>query len=301
MLFEEGNDCQEFISKVLKETGGSVEGMAEWILDQVRSGKIENLRKIYMCFIKDSGSKSKFPDFERSGKVTKNALVLIILYLAFKSYSLERGSPWVMKSILNQLTGSNDAQQPRHLTRKGFKIISSDDYKDYQKYTLPSGVVLPPPPPSKSPNDFWYVLTDLKRGDPSPHREIGVKAEEFEEIKKAYKYRCATCGAEEGKPHYNPHYARKEIVKLQRAHMNPLKELKPGNIIPQCQFCNRAYRNWLVFDRNGRTIGVANWVFVIHSLKNGYLSGEIPPDFWEIIRKAAKQRLLDQDLKGGSE
>jgi len=296
----EGNDCQEFINKVLKEAGGSVEGIAEWILDQVRSGNIENLRKTYMCFMKDSEPEKRFPNFEESGAVTKNALVLIILYLAFKNYALRgsrEASPWVSKKILDNLIGG-DSQQARHLPRNyGFKIISSKKYKIYQ--ANPSGVDLPPPP-SLPRREHWYTLADLRLGNPSPHRKLGVTEEEFEKIKKTYNYRCATCGAEEGKLHYNPYYDR-EIVQLQKGHMNPLKELEPGNIIPQCQFCNRAYRNWLVFDRNGRTIGVADWVFVIRSLKEGYLSGEIPPDFWEIIRKVAGQRSLDQNLKGGSE
>ena len=31
-----------------------------------------------------------------------------------------------------------------------------------------------------------------------------------------------------------------EIVRLQKGHMDPSKPLEAGNIIPQCQVCNRA-------------------------------------------------------------
>jgi len=30
------------------------------------------------------------------------------------------------------------------------------------------------------------------------------------------------------------------------------------NIIPQCQFCNRAYRNFWIFDNKGRVRNIAN-------------------------------------------
>jgi len=43
-----------------------------------------------------------------------------------------------------------------------------------------------------------------------------------------------------------------------KSHMDPNKPLVPGNIIPQCQKCNRGDRNRWVYDDKGRVIKVAN-------------------------------------------
>lgn len=40
--------------------------------------------------------------------------------------------------------------------------------------------------------------------------------------------------------------------------MNPNKPLINGNIIPQCQKCNRGDRNRWVYDDKGRVIKIAN-------------------------------------------
>src|SRR3990170_223768 len=47
------------------------------------------------------------------------------------------------------------------------------------------------------------------------------------------------------------------ITKLQQAHIDAFKPLVEGNIIPQCQKCNRAYRDFWVFDERGRVRGIA--------------------------------------------
>ncbi len=39
--------------------------------------------------------------------------------------------------------------------------------------------------------------------------------------------------------------------------MNPSKPLEEGNIIPQCQICNRPDRNKWIFDKTGRVIAIA--------------------------------------------
>ena len=76
----------------------------------------------------------------------------------------------------------------------------------------------------------------------------------WETIKQQYGNRCATCGSEENKK--NIHYPN-TITKLQKAHIDPFKSLTEENIIPQCQKCNRAYRNFWVFDERGRVRGIA--------------------------------------------
>ena len=49
-----------------------------------------------------------------------------------------------------------------------------------------------------------------------------------------------------------------ESLELQKGHMNPSKPLHAGNIIPQCQICNRADRNRWIYDKTGRVIEIAH-------------------------------------------
>jgi len=78
-------------------------------------------------------------------------------------------------------------------------------------------------------------------------------------IKAQYSYRCATCGSREGEPHF--HWSGTKTI-LQKSHKDPNKPLKSGNIIPQCQKCNRADRNRWVYDEKGRVIKLADPMFV---------------------------------------
>lgn len=237
----------------------------------------------------ESGEGLKFPAFQRGGTPTKNALVLLALYDAYK-----RGQKWVAKSELNRLIGDNDAQQPRHLPRQnGFYIVSSRVYKDL---TDEEKELIGKPPPV-SPDDFYYALVTLDRVSKTynPNRHVGVKEKTFDEIKAAYDYRCATCGAKEGEFHHLSQYeGRREVVRLQQGHINPHQPLEPGNIIPQCQFCNRAYRNWFVFDRNGRVRGVAAARVVLASLREGWLRG----NYGELEEIASHISRLLNELKG---
>ncbi|MBA3047442.1 hypothetical protein KKC83_04005 [Patescibacteria group bacterium] len=49
---------------------------------------------------------------------------------------------------------------------------------------------------------------------------------------------------------------------MQKSHKDPNKPLIEGNIIPQCQKCNRADRNRWVYDDKGRVVKLANPSFV---------------------------------------
>ena len=81
----------------------------------------------------------------------------------------------------------------------------------------------------------------------------------WDEIKERYNFRCVTCGSQEGKPHFQ--WSATKTV-LQKAHMNPNEPLVVGNIIPQCQKCNRADRNRWVYDDKGRVVKLADANFV---------------------------------------
>ena len=71
-----------------------------------------------------------------------------------------------------------------------------------------------------------------------------------------YENRCASCGTKEGEP--SPRYGE-DKVKLQRGHRDPSKSATDmKNIIPQCQYCNQAYRGDYVFDEKGRVSAIAD-------------------------------------------
>ena len=83
-----------------------------------------------------------------------------------------------------------------------------------------------------------------------------LNADDFDAIKAAYDNKCVSCGATEGEE--SPRYQGDGIVKLQKGHRDPELPMKKGNVIPQCQFCNRAYKNDFTFDKKGRVRAVAD-------------------------------------------
>ena len=126
-------------------------------------------------------------------------------------------------------------QQVRHLKRDGWKIQGSK----------PGHHKLDPYAPSSE-----FLNDDIRR-------RMKMGAASFDDLKAAYGHKCATCGAPEGEP--NPRYGDDEKVVLQQGHQDPHKAGDIAeNIIPQCQFCNRAYRDDFVFDDKGRVKAVAN-------------------------------------------
>lgn len=139
---------------------------------------------------------------------------------------------------------TNDVQQPRHLgAQDGWWIVAGGR----------DNIVL------KIPRDSYQLYTleepypDFKKG----HRITNTS--DWSEIKETYGFRCATCGSREGKPHLHWSGAK---TKLEKSHKDPNKPLSPGNIIPQCQKCNRADRNRWVYDDKGRVIKLADAKFV---------------------------------------
>ncbi len=176
---------------------------------------------------------------DKNGNFTKDALVLV--YLAY-DYPNTRN---VTKEELTVFIRSyypktNDVQQARHLgAQSGWWIVAGGrdnivlEVKrgSYQLYTLEQ------PYPA------------FKKG----HRIANTA--DWRKIKEKYNFRCATCGSLEGSPHF--HWPATKTV-LQKSHKDPNKPLVAGNIIPQCEKCNRGDRNRWVYDDKGRVIKVAN-------------------------------------------
>ncbi len=90
-----------------------------------------------------------------------------------------------------------------------------------------------------------------------------LKAGDFDAIKAAYDNKCVSCGATEGQE--SPRYQGSGKVELQKGHRDPELPKEASNIIPQCQFCNRAYKNDFTFDKKGRVRAVASFKPVLRA------------------------------------
>lgn len=143
-------------------------------------------------------------------------------------------------------------QQVRHLAADGWFVLKNGE--EYNNIKCPRG---------------YYCLVSIEQ--PNPHflvkkdfRKENLTISDFEGIKQLYKYTCATCGGKENTEH---RYGFGKIS-LQKGHRDPNKPLEIGNIIPQCQFCNRdMYKDNFVFDEFGRPTAVNNPTYILRSTK----------------------------------
>lgn len=177
---------------------------------------------------------------DKSGNFTKDALVLC--YLAQDYPHTKAISKNDLTAFIRQFyPDTTDVQQARHLAKqKGYYIISGT--RGDIGNEIKAG---------------HYQLITLEKPYPSykPNRRSGIETLDFESLKKEYDYKCATCGSVEGKPH---NIRKNEITKLQAGHINPALPLDFGNIIPQCQVCNRPDRDRWIYDKTGRVVAIAD-------------------------------------------
>lgn len=181
--------------------------------------------------------------YDSDNKFTKDALALV--YLAYDYPNTRKVSKEELtKFIRSHYPNTNDVQQARHLgAQAGWWIVAGG--RDNIVLDIKRG---------------FYQLYTLEQ--PYPGFKKGHRTTEtgnWKNIKEKYNYRCATCGSQEGKPHF--HWPATKTV-LQKSHMDPNKPLVAGNIIPQCQKCNRGDRNRWVYDDKGRVIKLADANFV---------------------------------------
>lgn len=140
---------------------------------------------------------------------------------------------YISRIVQREIPGSGRDQQVRHFKRDGWNIEGRDGYHRLaDPYRVHEG----------------YRVERAKRSKT-------LSAKDFDDLKKLHGHRCVTCGAREGRP--DRRY-RDQAVQLQQGHRDPEQPLTLKNTIPQCQFCNRAYRNDFVFDAKGRVRSVAS-------------------------------------------
>ncbi|HNV97470.1 MAG TPA: hypothetical protein PKL13_04185 [bacterium] len=180
---------------------------------------------------------------DANGKYTNNALVLVYLSLDYPKTKIVSKTE-ITQFIREYYPDVNDVQQPRHLgAQDGWWIVAGGR----------DNIVLEVPKGSYQLYSLQEPYPDFKKG----HRIS--ETDDWDEIKAKYGFRCATCGSQENKPHL--HWSGTK-TKLQKSHMDPNKPLVAGNIISQCQKCNRADRNRWVYDEKGRVIKLADAKFV---------------------------------------
>ena len=138
---------------------------------------------------------------------------------------------WISKEEIIGSIGydGNDLQAPRHLSREGW-FIEQD-------------------------NKANYKLVSVKKTYPNwipDKRKTNISTNSFEELKQKYNYECATCGSKENKPHRHTG----KIVKIEKGHKDPDKDLTLDNIIPQCNYCNKRFKDTYKFDNYGIPIEI---------------------------------------------
>ncbi|MDP2925907.1 MAG: hypothetical protein Q8N99_06050 [Nanoarchaeota archaeon] len=189
------------------------------------------------------------PRLKNGNDYTKDALVLVYLYKNIgKAVSKEELTKFIKQFDSNV----NDVQQARHLgQQKGWFILSGQrgDIEAKVRKIKPGDYML------VTLEKFYPNFTNLRR-------TYEGNEDLWEQIKRSYNYRCATCGSKEGEP--NLHYPS-SVTKLQKGHKDPTKSLSEGNIIPQCEKCNRPDRNYFVYDDKGRVVQIADSKVVLRS------------------------------------
>lgn len=194
----------------------------------------------------------KMPRLYSNNNYTLNALVLVYLYNKLGQIVSKQELTCFLRSMGYTI---NDVQQARHLAQQSGWYILSGTRGDYecQKLGIKSGEYM-----LKTISEPYPSYKNLKRTE-------SLNAHNFTELKKMYNYRCATCGSKEGESNF---LYPASVTTLQQGHKNPSLPLTIDNTIPQCTFCNRASRNYFVFDNKGRVEKIYDPHFVLKSDKN---------------------------------
>ena len=171
----------------------------------------------------------KFPKKETNKEIW---LAMLMHYAEQKVYKDE-----ITRAVLRENPEAGHDQQIRHLKRDGWNIEGGREKGKGFHILIPY-----------QPSQEYMNQQTLKRKK--------LEVEDFTNLKSLYGNKCATCGCREGQP--DPRYGSAR-VHLQQGHRDPdIDSTDKENIIPQCQFCNQAYKRDFVFDDKGRVRAVAD-------------------------------------------
>lgn len=207
------------------------------------------LEDLYNKFLKEYNV--KFPRLYNGNEYSLNSLVLVYLYNKMGQVVSKQELTEFLKSMGYEV---NDVQQARHLAQQSGWYILSGTRGDIEceEFNVGAGE---------------YLLKTVEKPYPSYQnlkRTENLNASSWESLKEIYDYRCATCGSKEGEKNF---LYPASITTLQQGHKDPSKPLTLDNTIPQCPFCNRASRNYFVFDNKGRVEKIYDPHFVLRSEK----------------------------------
>jgi len=144
-------------------------------------------------------------------------------------YLFKNLNRWVSKEDIIKGIKYNgyDLQAPRHLSSSGWYI--EQDYRgNYKLITV------------KKPFPAW--IPDKRTTD--------ITSISWKELKQRYNNECATCGSKEGSPHRHTN----KKTKLEKGHKDPTLNLTIKNTIPQCNYCNKRFKDIYKFDNYGLPI-----------------------------------------------
>lgn len=158
------------------------------------------------------------------GKNGKMCCALVFLYKNINNYvHIDDIKKHV--GLFHILTGT-DPLQVRHLsTQNGWYIIKRGQYE----FCLKSVV---------KPIDGFI----------KDKRKTIITSADWNNMLEEYNYMCVNCGNKENEP---LRFNKGRITKLQKGHMDPRKDLTLDNCIPQCGFCNQAYKDKAIFNKHG--------------------------------------------------
>ena len=117
-------------------------------------------------------------------------------------------------------------------------------------------------------------------------RQIFIN-KEWVDLKNKYDNKCASCGAKDNQNH--PQHPTR-ITKLERGHCVPGMDMSLGNIIPQCQFCNRAVIDKFIFSKGGSILTINKPELILKSPES------VQKSVFELLKKKfEKDLILQQD------
>ena len=164
-------------------------------------------------------------------KYTLNALMLIF-------FVRNLGKIMTKKELLSFLKRYKYHEaQPRHIGMQwGFNFLVNGSWHPRAKRKLSAG-------------EYCLMALTKQTIHTRIHRKVCISNKDFLGLKQRYDHRCIICSSKEDELHFKN---RSLITKLEKGHCNPLKPLDINtNCVPICQFCNRAYKNKFIINKNG--------------------------------------------------